>query len=248
MRDGRWRGGAAGGGLSTLTGPSVCLSVRVSPRQQVGAVRHGVGPAGGAAGLPGGGRPVRGAHRYGEHRGGHRGGVPGGCRRLRAPPRPPAALLRNSARREKSPGARPLLDTFSASGLLLASIPVSGARTGPGGGSGASAPPGCPEGLRGSGACGGHRGLRARAREPARPGRGGVGAVPGSREHRAPCTGLGQTRGKLPSSRGAAEPRVRGCKHQTPAAAVACIPWIRGTSRTPPGGTARRGASSPAAR
>ncbi|KAI6069782.1 Vacuolar protein sorting-associated protein 16-like protein [Aix galericulata] len=128
------------------------------------------------------------------------------CLVAAAPYGGPIALLRNSARREKSPGARPLLDTFSASGLLLASIPVSGARTGPGGGSGASAPPGCPEGLLGNGVCGGHWGLRARAREPARPGRGDVGAVPGSREHRAPCTGLGQTRGKLPSSRGAAEP------------------------------------------
>uniref|UniRef100_A0A8B9TFR8 Vacuolar protein sorting-associated protein 16 homolog n=1 Tax=Anas platyrhynchos TaxID=8839 RepID=A0A8B9TFR8_ANAPL len=45
------------------------------------------------------------------------------CLVAAAPYGGPIALLRNSARREKSPGARPLLDTFSASGLLLASIP-----------------------------------------------------------------------------------------------------------------------------
>lgn len=40
-------------------------------------------------------------------------------------PIPPTALLKNNARKEKSPSARPLLEIYSASGLLLASIPVS---------------------------------------------------------------------------------------------------------------------------
>lgn len=40
-------------------------------------------------------------------------------------PIPPAALLKNNARKEKSPSARPLLEIYSASGLLLAGIPVS---------------------------------------------------------------------------------------------------------------------------
>lgn len=40
-------------------------------------------------------------------------------------PIPPTALLKNNARKEKSPGVRPLLEIYSASGLLLASIPVS---------------------------------------------------------------------------------------------------------------------------
>ncbi|KAK4818572.1 hypothetical protein QYF61_014708 [Mycteria americana] len=38
-------------------------------------------------------------------------------------PIPPAALLKNNARKEKSPTARPLLEIYSASGLLLAGIP-----------------------------------------------------------------------------------------------------------------------------
>ncbi|KAM6362202.1 vacuolar protein sorting-associated protein 16 homolog isoform 5-T5 [Alca torda] len=38
-------------------------------------------------------------------------------------PIPPTALLKNNARKEKSPSARPLLEIYSASGLLLASIP-----------------------------------------------------------------------------------------------------------------------------
>ncbi|XP_023804429.1 vacuolar protein sorting-associated protein 16 homolog, partial [Cyanistes caeruleus] len=36
----------------------------------------------------------------------------------------PIALLRNS-RRDKTPGARPLLEIYTSSGLLLASVPVS---------------------------------------------------------------------------------------------------------------------------
>ncbi|XP_064367845.1 vacuolar protein sorting-associated protein 16 homolog [Dromaius novaehollandiae] len=36
---------------------------------------------------------------------------------------PPAALLKNNGRKEKSPSARPLLEIYSASGLLLAGIP-----------------------------------------------------------------------------------------------------------------------------
>lgn len=45
-------------------------------------------------------------------------------------PIPPAALLKNNARKEKSPSARPLLEIYSASGLLLASMPVSWPRGG----------------------------------------------------------------------------------------------------------------------
>ncbi|PKK17528.1 hypothetical protein A306_00014557, partial [Columba livia] len=47
---------------------------------------------------------------------------PGGDSGSGCPSTPPA-LLKNSARREKSPGARPLLEIYSASGLLLAAVP-----------------------------------------------------------------------------------------------------------------------------
>ncbi|KAK2511401.1 Vps16 [Columba guinea] len=45
------------------------------------------------------------------------------CLVAAAPYGGPIALLKNSARRDKSPGARPLLEIYSASGLLLATIP-----------------------------------------------------------------------------------------------------------------------------
>ncbi|KAM4672694.1 vacuolar protein sorting-associated protein 16 homolog isoform 2-T2 [Amazona ochrocephala] len=45
------------------------------------------------------------------------------CMVAAAPYGGPIALLKNHTRREKSPGARPLLEIYSASGLLLASIP-----------------------------------------------------------------------------------------------------------------------------
>ncbi|XP_062491531.1 vacuolar protein sorting-associated protein 16 homolog, partial [Pezoporus occidentalis] len=45
------------------------------------------------------------------------------CMVAAAPYGGPIALLKNHARKEKAPGARPLLEIFSASGLLLASIP-----------------------------------------------------------------------------------------------------------------------------
>ncbi|PKU46798.1 hypothetical protein llap_2882 [Limosa lapponica baueri] len=45
------------------------------------------------------------------------------CLVAAAPYGGPIALLKNNARKEKSPSARPLLEIYSASGLLLASIP-----------------------------------------------------------------------------------------------------------------------------
>uniref|UniRef100_A0A8B9LYM5 Vacuolar protein sorting-associated protein 16 homolog n=1 Tax=Accipiter nisus TaxID=211598 RepID=A0A8B9LYM5_9AVES len=45
------------------------------------------------------------------------------CLVAAAPYGGPIALLKNNARKEKSPGVRPLLEIYSASGLLLASIP-----------------------------------------------------------------------------------------------------------------------------
>ncbi|OXB69554.1 UNVERIFIED_CONTAM: hypothetical protein H355_003693 [Colinus virginianus] len=45
------------------------------------------------------------------------------CLVAAAPYGGPIALLKNSARKEKSPSSRPLLEIYSASGLLLASIP-----------------------------------------------------------------------------------------------------------------------------
>ncbi|XP_065490337.1 vacuolar protein sorting-associated protein 16 homolog isoform X2 [Caloenas nicobarica] len=48
------------------------------------------------------------------------------CLVAAAPYGGPIALLKSNARREKSPGACPLLEIYSGSGLLLAAIPVSG--------------------------------------------------------------------------------------------------------------------------
>lgn len=130
------------GSVGGVPGPVRGWAPSVSPsslrpsvsRQEAGALLHGMGAAGGPARLPGGSCPLRGSHRWVQPPL-SRPPEPGLCRWwLRDCPLLVPALLRNS-RRDKTPGARPLLEIYSASGLLLASVPVSweGTET-PGGG------------------------------------------------------------------------------------------------------------------
>ncbi|XP_065519120.1 vacuolar protein sorting-associated protein 16 homolog isoform X1 [Lathamus discolor] len=117
------------------------------------------------------------------------------CMVAAAPYGGPIALLKNHARKEKAPGARPLLEIFSSSGLLLASIPAwllaSRVRL-------CWAPP-CPPAVeeRAAGAAG-------------LDGRRGPAVHPGGR-HRAHLQPLLRVQAPLQhGQRGAAEPRAGG--------------------------------------